>query len=325
MAPIQQVLITGASGFVGRKLQAALRERLPEAGLTITGRHEHDVPDGDVHFVELDVTDRQAVNDLIRATRPTAIVHLAAVSAVQEARLDPQRAWMVNAGGTLNLAQAVLQHAPRARFLFISTSEIYGGTFKTAGAPLNERAVLDPANAYAASKAAADLLIGQMARDGLQAIRLRPFNHTGPGQGEQFVIPAFCAQIARIEKGLQPPVIKVGNLDAQRDFLDVRDVVDAYLAALMLQPFEPGLILNLASGSARRIGDILNELLALATVDIRVEPDPERMRPNDTPFAIGDSALALQILGWQPRIPWQDTLRGVLEDWRSRMAIPGPV
>lgn len=320
MGATQQLLITGANGFVGRRLSAALQQRFPKANLILAGRREHHAATVGACFVELDVSDRQATDDLIRRIRPTAVVHLAAVSAVQEARKDPRRAWAVNVDGTLNLAESVLQHAPHARFLYVSTSEIYGGTFKSASAPLNEGALLDPANPYAASKAAADLLVGQLARDGLQAVRLRPFNHTGPGQTEQFVIPAFSAQIARIEKGLQPPVIKVGNLDAQRDFLDVRDVVDAYLAALAIDPFEPGLILNLASGRARRIGDILSELLALATVDIEVRLDPERMRPNDTPYAIGDAARALQTLGWQPRIAWRDTLRDVLEDWRSRVA-----
>lgn len=161
-------------------------------------------------------------------------------------------------------------------------------------------------------------MIGQMARDGLKAIRVRPFNHTGPGQTERFAIPAFAAQIARIEAGVQEPVIRVGNLDARRDFLDVRDVVDAYLRlALSPDPFEPGLVLNLASGTARRIGDVLDELLSLARVSIRLETDPSRLRANDTPFAIGDASRIRELIGWKNRTPWSATLADVLAFWRG--------
>jgi GDP-4-dehydro-6-deoxy-D-mannose reductase len=158
-----------------------------------------------------------------------------------------------------------------------------------------------------------------MAHDGLNAVRFRPFNHTAPGQSDQFVVPAFAAQIARIEKGLQEPVVRVGNLDAQRDFLDARDVVEAYVAALFTHgSLAPGTIVNLASGVPRRIGDILERLLLGAKAAIRVEPDPALIRANDTPRAIGDAARARALLGWLPAIPWDRTLVDVLNDQRGR-------
>jgi GDP-4-dehydro-6-deoxy-D-mannose reductase len=146
---------------------------------------------------------------------------------------------------------------------------------------------------------------------------MRPFNHTGPGQSTAFVVPAFAAQIARIEAGLQAPVLKVGNLDALRDFLDVRDVADAYVRALFQPDLASGTILNVASGVPRRIGDALEGLRALARCEIKVEPDPARMRPNDTPLAIGDAARARALLGWAPAIAWETTLADTLDFWRE--------
>ncbi|WP_250645688.1 GDP-mannose 4,6-dehydratase [Methylobacterium durans] len=186
--------------------------------------------------------------------------------------------------------------------------------------PLDETALLDPTSTYAASKAAADLMIGQMVRDGLRAIRFCPFNHTGPGQTEAFVTPAFAAQIARIEAAQQPPVVRVGNLEALRDFLDVRDVVEAYVQGIVRPNLPSGAIYNIASGVPRRIADILYSLLAQARVAITVEADAARMRPNDTPLAIGSSSRAAVDLGWRPRITWEATLADTLAYWRSKIA-----
>lgn len=315
-----RVLVTGAAGFVGGHLVAALARALPPGSTVLAGLRGADrAPDG-ATALPFDVTDAAGTREAVRAARPTCVVHLAAIAALQEARSDPARTWRINVEGTMNLAAATLSEAPGARFLFVSTSEVYGGTFKRGTAPLDEGALLDPTNPYAASKAAADLLIGQMARDGLKAVRMRPFNHTGPGQSEAFVVPAFAAQIARIEAGRQAPVMKVGNLEALRDFLDVRDVAAAYAAAVLAPELEPGLILNVASGRPRPIRDALDALTALARVPVSVEPDPERMRPNDTPFAVGDATRAKNLLGWAPRIAWETTIADTLDFWRERVA-----
>ena len=182
-------------------------------------------------------------------------------------------------------------------------------------------APLAPADTYAATKAAADLAIGALAVQGLHAVRFRPFNHTGPGQSEDFVVAAFAAQLARIEAGQQPPVVRVGRLDPARDFLDVRDVVAAYVACLARpERLPPGTILNLASGHCRPIRAVLEDLIALAGLRPRIEEDAARLRPTEIPAARGSAAAAASLLGWQPSIPWERTLRDVLDYWRAEVA-----
>lgn len=300
-----RILVTGAGGFVGSHLVPALRAAFPDAALTLAGA------------ADLDIADAQAVRDLVARAQPEVCVHLAAISAIAAARQDPALAWRVNLLGTLALAEAL--RAQDALLVYPSSAEIYGTSFR-AGQPLDESAAPAPQNTYAATKAAADLALGAMAADGLRVVRLRPFNHTGPGQTEAFVVPAFAAQAARIAAGLQPPVLKVGNLDARRDFLDVRDVCAAYVAAIArAEALPPGAVLNIASGTPRRIGDVLADLLRLAGVAPCIEPDPARMRPSDIPTAAGDATAAREALGWAPAIAWETTLRDVLADWAIRI------
>lgn len=299
-----RILVTGASGFVGQHLLAALRQRFP---------------DGAVEAAGFDVSDGVAVADGVAAARPAALVHLAAIAAPAEARRDPDAAWRVNLGGTLNLARAVLATAPDCVLLFASSADAYGRSF-AAGTPLDETAPLAPLNAYGATKAAADLALGAMTADGLRCIRVRPFNHTGPGQSEAFAVPAFARQIARIEAGLQEPVIRVGALDAVRDFLDVRDVCAAYAEALArADALPPGAILNLASGQARRMADVLAGLLRASGVRAETRSEPSRLRPSEISVASGDAGLARRLLGWTPRIAWEQTVHDVLADWRQRV------
>ena len=159
-----------------------------------------------------------------------------------------------------------------------------------------------------------------MANDGLRVIRVRPFNHTGPGQSDQFVVPGFAGLIARLAAGLQRPVMRSGALDPQRDFLDVRDVCAAYVACVRrADGIASGTILNIASGVARRIGDILAQLLRLAGVSATVEIEKPLLRPNDISVAAGNARAASAALGWRPRIPWEQTLRDVLDDWNARV------
>ena len=260
----------------------------------------------------------QAVRDGIAGARPDALVHLAAIAAPGQARDAPDLAWQVNLHGTLNIARAILDAAPGCTLLFASSADAYGASF-LAGTPLDEGAALAPQNTYAATKAAADLALGAMAREGLRVIRARPFNHTGPGQTDAFVVPAFARQVAAIAAGAQPPVLRVGALAPQRDFLDVRDVCAAYAAALAQRDqLEPGVILNIASGIPRRIGDVLAALLALAGVQADIQTDAGRLRPGDVQLACGDSTRARALLGWAPAIPWQQTLAEILAEWRQR-------
>lgn len=309
------VAVTGAGGFVGSWLRRAFREKAESAGFDVVPLLSGRGPDGHPG----DIRDADGVTAAIAAIRPMAVVHLAAIAAPATARADPRAAWEVNVMGTLNLARAVLSEAPGARFIFASSSEVYGGSFLASADPLDESAPLAPRNAYASTKAAADLMLGQMALDGLNCLRLRPFNHTGPGQTEDYVVPAFARQIAEIEAGLRPPVLKVGNLDAKRDFLDVRDVVGAYVnAATDPCAIESGTVLNLSTGRPVSIRAITDILLAQAKVPIDVETDPERVRPNDVPIASGRPDKARERLGWEARIPLERTLADVLDFWRAQ-------
>jgi len=301
----RRFLITGASGFVGQHLTPVLHAAFPDAEIIAE------------HF---DVTEADVVAGAVRRAQPDACIHLAAVTAVADAGRDPDRAWHVNLHGTLNLSRAVLAEAPECHLVFASSSEIYGRSFIT-GRALDETAVLAPMNSYAATKAATDLALGAMVNDGLRVTRLRLFNHTGPGQTDAFAVPAFARQIARIAAGQQEPPLRVGGLESLRDFLDVRDVCNAYVACLRRGAnLPPGVIMNIASGVPRRIGDILQELLSLSGVDIEVATDAARLRGPEILSASGDAGRARELLDWAPSIPWRQTLVDVLADWCARVA-----
>ena len=275
-----------------------------------------------VRRLPLDVTDAEQVSSVLAAERPTHVFHLAAIAAIQAARRDVRQTWAVNFGGSLNVAIAVAETVPDCRVLFCGSGLVYG-TNAPGGRPFDESAPLDPADAYGASKAAADVMVGQMAKQGLRAIRLRPFNHTGPGQSEHFVVPAFAAQIAKIERGEQEPVIHVGSLTSRRDFLDVRDVVDAYVrAVLRFDDLPVGCALNVASGRAISMGEILDILLAMSSKTVEVRQDTSRLRSNDASAIIGDASRARRLLDWQPRTDITATLGAVLDYYRDRAHAP---
>jgi GDP-4-dehydro-6-deoxy-D-mannose reductase len=298
------ILVTGASGFVGRHLMAALAAAFPGTVLATP---------------TLDIRDAAQVEAIVQAAAPEVCIHLAAVATIGAAHEAPEHAWAVNFHGTLHLAWALSRHAPSCQMLFISSADAYGESFRV-GQALDEAAKLMPANVYGETKAAADLLLGGMAAQGLRVVRLRPFNQTGPGQTADFVVPAFARQIARVAAGLQPPVLEVGNLDTWRDFLDVSDVCAAYVACIeRREALAPGAILNIASGQARRVGDVLTDLAAFADVEISIKVDASRVRATDIPMACGDPSRAEAQLGWTPAIPWEQTLHDVLDDWRGRI------
>jgi GDP-4-dehydro-6-deoxy-D-mannose reductase len=316
-----RLLVTGAAGFVGRHLLALLRKRFPAAILIAACRPEHgalpllDVADRVVPF---DLLEPAASAAMIAETRPDGLVHLAAQASVSISFADPLASWRANLMGTIALAEAVLHHVGHCRFVLASSAEIYGLSFRGT-AQLDEEALLCPANPYAASKAACDLAVGELSLRGLDAIRLRAFNQTGAGQSASFVVASFARQIARIEARHQAPVMQVGALDRWRDFLDVRDVCAAYLAALETTNV-PGSIYNIASGTPRRIGDILSALIAQSGATPVVEVEPVRLRPTDVECVVGNAARARRELGWTPTVPWADTLHWVLADWRRRVA-----
>lgn len=315
-----RVLITGAVGFVGPYLAEALR-RIPgrEVAILSTALTAEEHPSlGSVQA--LDVTDKEAAEALIRQMQPTHVVHLAGLAATTAANANEALSWQVHLFGTLNIAHAILEHAPRCALLSVGSGQVYGASARS-GKPLSETAILAPTNTYEVTKAAGDLAVGALAGRGLASVRFRPFNHTGPGQTGDFVIPSFAMQIARIEAGLQPPVLNVGNLEAERDFLDVRDVVAAYaLAVAKSDQIAPGTILNVASGVPRRIQSVLDRLMLLSRVPISTKIDSTRMRPSETPRYVGDAGLAKRLLDWSPQIEFDTTLAAVLDDCRARVA-----
>jgi GDP-4-dehydro-6-deoxy-D-mannose reductase len=316
----QRILVTGATGFVGRHLMSRLRHAFPDATLLAAERGGAPLcPVADAHL-PIDLQQPESLDALVAQAAPDAVVHLAAQAAVGAAFADPVYTWRVNLLGTLALASSVLKRAPEATFLFISSAEIYGLSFRDNDAALDENAPMRPANPYAASKAACDIALGEMALRGLRCVRMRPSNHTGAGQSDSFVVPAFARQIARIEAGLQEPVMRVGALDRWRDFLDVRDVCDAYVMALRAAPGLPvASVFNIASGNLRRIGDILDALLSRSDAKVEVVEDAARMRPTDVMRTLGNASLARQQLNWAAKVPWDDTLDTVLADWRARV------
>lgn len=312
-----QILLIGASGFMGGHLLTALRAAFGgSAAIHATAR----IAMPGAGIAALDVADEAAVRDLLADLRPTHVVNLAGIAAPAAASHDPEAAWRIHLDAVRYLGRAILDIVPTAQLVNTGTGLAYGASF-LAGAPLSEDAPLRPLDDYGASKAAGDLALGVLAKRGLRAVLFRPFNQLGPGQTEDFVIPAFAAQIARIEANAGAPVIRVGNLDAERDFVDVRDVARAYVTAIARSDrIAPGTILNLASGTPRRIGDVLAALLALAAVPIRVEQDPARLRASDVPRAAGDSTRAAALLDWTPEIPFTASLAAVLDEQRAAAA-----
>ncbi|HEX5505732.1 MAG TPA: GDP-mannose 4,6-dehydratase, partial [Thermomicrobiales bacterium] len=265
-----------------------------------------------------DLLDRELISRVVREVAPTHVFHLAAQSSVAASFED--------AGGTLtnNLAaEANLLDACRAlpappRVLVVGSAEEYG-LVRPEETPLTEAQPFRPTSPYAVSKVAQDLLGWQYFHSyGLPVVRVRPFNHAGPGQSDQFAISAFARQIAEIEAGRREPVVRVGNLDARRDFLDVRDVARAHVLALTRGT--PGAVYNIGSGVAVRVGDALDALLRLARVPVAVEPEPARLRPSDVPLLVADSRALREATGWRPAITLGATLAATLEWWRDRVA-----
>jgi GDP-4-dehydro-6-deoxy-D-mannose reductase len=315
-----RVLITGARGFVAPYAVAALQESC-DSSLEIVAMGK----DAGTNAVSsplplLDVTDPVAVEAAIARHAPTHVLHLAGIAAPALANANPDVAWRVHVQGTLNLARAILSTAPNCWLMYVGSGLIYGESAKS-GLPLDETTRLAPIDEYSATKAAADLALGALARRGLNCIRFRPFNHIGPGQTEGFVVPALAMQVARIELGLTAPIINVGNLDAERDFLDVRDVANAYARAICsTKDLEPGGIFNIASGAPQRIGDILEWLLERSRVNITIKQDPARLRPSDIPRIVGNASHARELLNWVPQYSFEESLLSVLNDCRVRAA-----
>ncbi len=316
-AGARRILLTGGAGFVGAYLAPALVAAFPDAERLLLRMPGETIARAGWRNAEGLVTDGAAMADLVRTFQPDLLLHLAAQASGGASLKAAEATWRVNFDGTLELASALAQHAPQATFFFVSSSEVYGHSF-LAG-PAREDSALSPANAYARSKAAAESMLQDVLQPDQRLIVVRPFNHTGPGQDNRFVLPAFAEQIAAIEAGGEP-VVRVGNLEARREFLDVNDVCTAYIALLRTDT-DMRSTFNIASGQAHRIGDMLERMRARARRAFAIEQDPERMRPSDIPCATGDNTLLKQTTGWRPTITLDDTLDALLAHWRQHRRI----
>lgn len=314
-----RVLISGINGFVGGHLAEHL---LAETNWQVWGIARGGVLhvpslQGQIQTTDIDMLDSDAVHDLVRHVQPEVVFHLAAQAHVPTSWKDPAGTLTSNILMQLNLCEAIRAVDLNPRILIVSTGEVYG-VVEPSNNPINEDVPLRPVNPYAVSKATQDLLAYQYhVAHKLHIVRVRPFNHTGPRQGDGYAPTAFAHQIARIEAGLQPPVVKVGNLEAQRDISDVRDIVRGY--HLVIERGEPGAVYNFGSGRPVAIRTILDTLIDLSNKQIRIEPDPQRMRPVDVPVIVCDAARAREQTGWQPCISLEQTLHDVLNDWRERV------
>ncbi len=314
------LLLTGGRGFVGRSLAPRLVDLFPRARRIMAIQGAEAAPVG-WETAPIDLADEAAVDRLVAWARPTIVVHLAAQASVGQLAQAAEATWRVNVLGVLGLAGAIARHAPAGVFLFTSTAEVYGASF-LAG-PAREETPTAPVNAYAVSKLAAEYILQDILPPATRLIIARAFNHSGPGQDDRFVLPSFAAQIVRAEAGSAPAVIRVGNLDAERDFLHVADVVEAYVALLAAPSEGPRLTrVNVASGEAWRLGALLDDLLARARRPITVEVDPARMRPADIPRVIGDASRLRALTGWRPRLGVDAILDDLLSYFRAREAEP---
>lgn len=317
---MKRVLITGAAGFVG----SHLAEYLLEKGYEIYGfdrrrasrEHIRHI-ENKMKLIEGDLSDAYSIAKAIKESEPDYIFHLAAQSFVLASWHAPQETMTTNVIGTVNLLEAVRGSRTDARIQIAGSSEEYGKVYENE-VPIKETNPFRPLSPYGVSKVASDLLGLQYHESyGLKVVVTRAFNHEGPRRGEQFVTSNFAKQIVEVEKEMREPVIYVGNLNAKRDYTDVRDVVVAY--ELALQKCDFGEQYNICSGKAWSIKQVLDVLLSLSKVSVSIKQDPSRMRPSDVPILLGDYTKFKEKTGWTPKIPFEKTLEATINYWREKL------
>jgi GDP-4-dehydro-6-deoxy-D-mannose reductase len=314
-------LITGIDGFVGSHLAALLVGKGDEVGgtfnydpqLTLLGKLV-----SKIKGYALDIRNRDRLCQILAQFRPDRIFHLAAIAFVPISFDDPKLVFEVNLFGTINLYECLRKMEMNPKVLFIGTAEVYG-TVSPEDLPISETHRVEPTNPYAVSKLAAELMSAQYAGNyGMNIVCVRPFNHTGSGQSPKFVCPDFAKQIAEIEAGKRPPLMRVGNLETRRDFSDVHDIVRAYVLAMEKCPGD-GSAYNIGSGKSHSIKEILGTLRGMSRTEIKIEHDPDRMRPSDTPDVYGDCSKFRAATGWRPEHALKDTLAEILDYWRENV------
>lgn len=312
----QTILITGGTGFAGSHLVEELLARgYSNIYVTNYGSEQtfvHQLLPAD-RIVGLNLTNLVETSQLIERLKPTWIFHLASIAVASNSFEKAAAVFQNNIALQLNLLEAVKEHSSQSRVLVVGSGMEYGMAHEQG--PIKEDAELRPTNPYAVSKVTQDLLgLSYVYSYQLDVVRVRPFNHIGERQTTDFAIPSFAYQIALIERGKQDKIM-VGNLDAVRDFSDVKDVVKAYI--LLLEKGKTGEVYNVGSGSGVKMVDVLNQMCQLSQTKIIVETEKSRLRPVDVPVAVGDISK-MQALGWQPIIPLEETLKRVLNEWRTK-------
>ncbi len=324
---MRRVLVTGVTGFAGSHLVDSMLERgdvdiwgiLRWRSRTENIEHFRDR----IRLIECDLRDAESTRDALERIRPEWIFHLAAQSYVPTSWNAPTESLTTNVLGQLHIFEGCRRIGLTPRIQIACSSEEYGMVYEDE-LPIKESNPLRPLSPYAVSKVTQDLLAYQYFMSyRTDVVRTRGFNHEGPRRGPVFVASDFAKQIADIERGLKPPVIHVGNLEARRDFTDVRDMVRAYWLAL--EKGEPGEVYNICSGKAWRIRDVLDLLLTMTKLKIEVRQDPKRLRPSDVPVLMGDHSRFSARTGWQPAIPFEKTLADMLEFWRRAEPARVPV
>lgn len=313
---MEKALIIGAAGFVGKYLAEHLQT---EYGMEVTATkllHES-LSMEQVDIYDLDIRDKEAIVTLLFRTRPDYIFHLAAQSSVGASWKNPGMTIDINIKGSVNVLDAVRELYYKPKILLIGSGEEYGH-IKPGETPITEDNMIRPGNIYAATKVCQNMIgsIYAKAYD-MDLMMVRAFNHIGPTQAPMFVVADFCKQVAEIEKGLRPPVMYVGNLSAKRDFTDVRDVVRAY--AMLIQKGMSGETYNVGSGHAISIQEILEMILSLSDREIKVEVDPNKLRPVDVPIIEADTAKLKAATGWEQTITLKQTIEETLNYWRERL------
>lgn len=320
MTVLKKALITGITGFAGSHLaELLLQEKVEVHGIQRWRSKSDNINQirDKIVFHEADLLDAHSLYKVIDEVRPSYIFHLAAQSYVQSSWASPSNTLEVNIIGTVHLFEAMIKSNLEIPIQIACSSEEYGKVLKDE-LPISENNPLRPLSPYAVSKLAMDYLGYQYFESyGLKVIRTRGFNHTGPRRGDVFSESTFAKQIAEIEKGQHEPIVYVGNLDAVRDYTDVRDMVKAYYIAV--EKCEPGEAYNIASGKGWKIKDVLNLLLSMSKVKIKIVPDKNRMRPSDVEVLIGDSSKFRKKTGWKPEIPFEKTMEDLLNYWREKV------
>jgi len=312
---MERALVTGCNGFVGR----ALVERLAGGGFEVWGADRVPAPAGfrGTSCLTGDLADAAFVARVVEAAKPDCVVHLAAQASVRQSFDEPVATLADSTLPALHLLNNMRVTGSQARVLLVGSADEYG-TVAPEHLPLTESTEVNPESPYALAKSIQHQYGRMFARlYGVDAVMTRSFNHTGPGQRDAFVLSNFARQVAEIRRGRHAPVIDVGNLEVRRDFLDVRDVCDAYV--VLLKRGRSGETYNVCSGRSYRIRDLLDQLCALAGVAVKIHVDQARLRPVDMPELRGDPAKMAEHTGWTARIPIEETLQSLLDYWDGRL------